>query len=70
MHLSLHSFKLCFKTFDGLLTQHCPTIGQLDSRTPRCLTIGLLGTALLNNWTVWNSTVRPLDSWTKLSLTI
>ena len=42
-------------------TQHYPTIAQLDSRTPRCSTIGLLDTALLNNWTVWNSTLRPLD---------
>ena len=70
MHLSLHRLNLYFKTRDGLLTQHSPTIGQVDSRTLRCLTIGLLDTAVLNNWTVWNGTVRPLDSWTKLSLTI
>ena len=25
---------------------------------------GLLDTALFNHWTVWHSTVQPLDSWT------
>ena len=51
-------------------TPHCPYIVQLDSRTLRCSTFGLLDKALLNNWTVSNSTVRPLDSWTKQSPTI
>ena len=43
--------------FLQLWTQHCPTIGQLD-------------TALSNYWTVWRSTVRPLDSCTQHSPTI
>ena len=42
MHLSLHRLKLYCKTMGGLLKQHCPTIGQLDSRTPHRLIIGLL----------------------------
>ena len=42
-------------------TQHCPTIEQLDSRTPCCSTIGLLeqhcSTTLSDHWTVGQSTV-------------
>ena len=70
MHLSLYRLKFYCKTMDELLDTALSNHGQLDSRTPCSLTIGLLTTALLNHWTIWNSTVWPLDSWTKHSPTI
>ena len=43
-------------------TQHCPIIGQLDSRTPCCSTIGLLDTAwLLDCLKQHCPTIGPLD---------
>ena len=75
MQSSLHRVTLYFKTMEGMLTQHCPPIGQLDSRTPRCLTIGLLDTALstiglFGTALSVHSADKPLNSWTQHRPTI
>ena len=40
--------------------QHCPTIGQFD----HCLTIGKLGKAQSNHWTLEHLPDQPSDSLT------
>ena len=46
------------------------TVRPLDSWTQHCLTIGQLDTALSDHWTVQHGTVQPLDSSTQHCSTI